>query len=111
LKNALRADLKRLLRELADEGSIEKRRKKLHHAGALPSTVLADITARDSDGDLIASPDEWDEEAHGAAPKIRIHVPRKARPGEAAGVFCRSSNHFSQMDFWASIQACAMLPT
>src|SRR5262245_63918172 len=53
LKNALRADLKRLLRELADEGSIEKRRKKLHHAGALPSTVLANVTARDSDGDLI----------------------------------------------------------
>src|SRR5690348_17678471 len=64
LKNALRADLKRLLRELADEGSIEKRRKKLHHAGALPSTVLADVTARDSDGDLIATPDEWDEDAH-----------------------------------------------
>ena len=86
LKNALRADLKRLLRELADEGSIEKRRKKLHHAGALPMTVLADVTARDSDGDLIATPDEWDEESHGAAPKIRIDIPRKARPGEAAGV-------------------------
>jgi ribonuclease R len=86
LKNALRADLKRVLRELADEGSIEKRHKKLHHAGALPSTVLADVTARDSGGDLIATPDEWDEEAHGTAPKIRIYVPRKARPGEAAGL-------------------------
>ena len=86
LKNALRADLKRLLRELADEGSIEKRRRKLHHPGVLPSTVLADITARDSDGDLIATPDEWDEDAHGPAPKIRIHVPRKMRPGEAAGL-------------------------
>jgi ribonuclease R len=86
LKNALRADLKRLLRELADEGSIEKRRKKLHHAGTLPSTVLADVTERDSDGDLIAMPDEWDEEAHGPAPKIRVHTPRNARPGEAAGL-------------------------
>jgi len=86
LKNALRADLKRLLRELADEGSIEKRRRKLHHPGVLPSTVLADITSRDSDGDLIATPDEWDEDAHGPAPKIRIHVPRKMRPGEAAGL-------------------------
>jgi ribonuclease R len=86
LKNALRADLKRLLRELAAEGSIEKRRKKLHQPGTLPSTVLADVTSRDSDGDLIATPDEWDEEAHGAAPKIRIHLPRKSRPGEAAGV-------------------------
>ncbi len=86
LKNAMRAELKRMLRDLADEGSIEKRRKKLHHAGALPPTVLADVTARDSDGDLIATPDEWDEASHGPAPKIRIHVPRKARPGDAAGV-------------------------
>ncbi|HET7839952.1 MAG TPA: ribonuclease R, partial [Terriglobia bacterium] len=82
----MRADLKRLLRELADDGAIEKRRKKLHHAGALPATVLADITARDRDGDLIATPDEWDSDAHGPAPKIRVHLPRKMRPNEAAGL-------------------------
>ena len=86
LKNALRAELKRMLRDLADEGAIEKRRKKLHHPGSLPSTVLADVTARDPDGELIATPDEWDEDAHGPSPKIRIHTPRKARPGEAAGL-------------------------
>src|SRR5689334_18022026 len=87
LKNNLRADLKRLLRQLADEGSIEKRRRKMHRAGALPDTVLADITARDSDGELIAIPDEWDEEAHGAAPKITVHAPRRARDREpAAGI-------------------------
>jgi ribonuclease R len=86
LKNADRAALKRMLRDLASEGAIEKRRKKLHHPGSLPSTVLADVTARDADGDLIATPDEWDEEALGAAPKIRILYPRKARPGEAAGL-------------------------
>src|SRR4051794_41550227 len=63
LKNAARAELKRMLRDLADQGSIEKRRRKLHHAGALPSTVLADVTARDRDGELIATPDEWDVEA------------------------------------------------
>jgi ribonuclease R len=86
LKNAMRAELKRMLRELASEGTVEKRHKKLHHPGTLPSTVMADVTARDSDGDLIATPDEWDEEAHGPAPKIRILIPRKTRPGEAAGV-------------------------
>jgi ribonuclease R len=86
LKNAARHELKRMLRDLADEGAIEKRRRKLHQAGALPSTLLADVTARDNDGDLIATPDEWDEAANGPAPKIRIHVPRKMRPGEAAGV-------------------------
>jgi ribonuclease R len=86
LKNTARAELKRMLRELSEEGRIEKRRKKLHHAGALPSTVLADITERDRDGELIAVPDEWDEEAHGTAPKIRVLIPRKARPNEIAGL-------------------------
>ena len=31
-------------------------------------------------------PTEWDTEAHGEAPRIRIHVPRKARPMEIPGV-------------------------
>jgi ribonuclease R len=86
LKNNDRIALKRMLRELGDEGRVEHRHKKLHPAGALPSTVLADITARDADGEFLAVPTEWDEEAHGAPPKIRIHVPRRAKPGEAAGI-------------------------
>ncbi|MGA2568019.1 MAG: VacB/RNase II family 3'-5' exoribonuclease, partial [Pseudolabrys sp.] len=96
LKNAMRAELKRMLRELADDGTVEKRRKKLHHAGTLPSTLLADVTARDSDGELIATPDEWDEEAHGPAPKIRIHTPHKARPGEVAGIGDRVLLHVEE---------------
>jgi ribonuclease R len=86
LKNADRAALKTMLRDLADEGHIEKRRKKLHHAGSLPSVVLADITGRDTDGELIGVPAEWDTEAHGDPPKIRLHVPRRARPAEVPGV-------------------------
>ena len=35
---------------------------------------------------MIATPTEWDEEQSGAAPKIRIHVPRRPQPGTAAGV-------------------------
>ena len=86
LKNADRAALNKMLRTLADEGVIEKQRKKLHHAGVLPTMVLADITGRDPDGELIAVPVEWDEEAHGEPPKIRIQVPRRSRPGEVPGV-------------------------
>jgi len=86
LKNADRAALKAMLRDLADEGVVEKRRKKLHHAGVLPTMVLADITGRDADGELIAVPAEWDEDAHGEAPKIRIQMPRRSRPGEVPGV-------------------------
>jgi len=85
-KNADRAVLNRMLRELDSEGLIDRRRKRLHHAGTLPPVVLADVTGRDSDGELLARPTEWDEQAHGAAPIIRIATPRRARPGEVAGV-------------------------
>ncbi len=90
-KNADRAALNRMLRELADEGSIDRRRKRLHHSGTLPPVVLADITGRDSDGEFLARPTEWDEQAHGAPPVIRIVTPRRARQssqfrGETGGV-------------------------
>ncbi|HVG50511.1 MAG TPA: ribonuclease R, partial [Xanthobacteraceae bacterium] len=86
LKNADRAALKGMLRQLADEGQIEKRRKKLHRPGTLPPVVLTDIIERDRDGELIASPSEWDEAEHGPVPKIRIHVPRKTSPRDIPGV-------------------------
>src|ERR1041385_790472 len=86
LKNADRAALRHMLRDLEDDGTLEKRRKKLHHAGTLPSVVLTDIIERDRDGELIAVPTEWDIEEHGAAPRIRVHVPRKTRSNEIPGV-------------------------
>jgi ribonuclease R len=86
LKNADRVQLKNILRELADEGAIAKRGKKVHQPAALPPTVIADITGRDRDGELIAAPTEWDEVESGQPPKIRIHIPRRPQPGTAAGV-------------------------
>jgi ribonuclease R len=86
LKNEARAGLKAVLRDLGGAGKVETRRKKLHQAGTLPAVVLADITHRDSDGELIAVPTEWDTEAHGDAPHVRIRIPRKARPMEIPGV-------------------------
>lgn len=72
--------LKKMLKELENEGAVERRGKTLHRPGMLPPVVLADITARDSDGDLIAVPAEWDEE-HGPTPRIAVFTPRKQRPG------------------------------
>jgi ribonuclease R len=85
-KNADRTALNRLLRDLTDEGHIDRRRKRLHHAGTLPPVVLADITGRDSDGEFLARPTEWDEEAHGEPPVIHVSTARRAGPGETAGV-------------------------
>src|SRR5207248_3759704 len=40
-----RVELKHMLRELSAEGHLERRRKKLHRSGHLPSVVLADVIA------------------------------------------------------------------
>ncbi len=59
---------------------------------------MADITGRDSDGELIASPAEWDEVESGEPPKIRIHVPRRLQPGTAAGVGDRALLRIEKLD-------------
>ncbi|MBM3551196.1 MAG: ribonuclease R [Alphaproteobacteria bacterium] len=82
-----RIALKRMLAELAEEGVLEKRGKRVTRKGALPPVALVDIIARDRDGEMVAAPVEWDEDELGPAPRIRIHAPRRARPGEPlAGV-------------------------
>jgi ribonuclease R len=86
LKNADRAELKRLMRELADDGTIKKQGRKISETALLPPTLVADITGRDRDGELIATPTEWDEVENGEPPKIRIHLARKAKPSAVAGV-------------------------
>jgi ribonuclease R len=97
LKNADRAELKRILRELADGGTIKKQGKKVTERAQLPATLLADITMRDADGELIATPAEWDEAESGEPPKIRIHIPRHARPGTTAGVGDRALLRIEQV--------------
>ena len=86
MKNADRAMLKHMLRELVDEGRVERRRRKLHQPGSLPHVVVAEITVRDADGELIAVPTEWDESERGPAPKIRVRSRRSARADELAGI-------------------------
>ena len=53
LKNADRVELKQILRELADDGTVAKRGRNILEPAALPPTVVADITGRDKDGELL----------------------------------------------------------
>jgi ribonuclease R len=78
--------LKKLLKEIDDEAG-EADGKPLLRKAHLPPVVLADITARDRDGDLIAEPVDWDIEVNGPRPRIVIHIPRKPKPdAPVAGV-------------------------
>jgi ribonuclease R len=86
LSGGAKIALKRVLKDLADDGVVEKRRKRLLPVGALPEVFVANITARDGDGELIAVPDEWEEEENGAAPKILLIAERHQRGMPTAGV-------------------------
>jgi len=96
LKNADRAKLKAILRELWDEGAIARGRGKTHHVGALPPVCVLDLIARDEDGELIGVPSEWDEDANGSPPRVIITQPRKPRPGTSAGVGDRALVRISE---------------
>ena len=86
IKGADRVELKRLIAGLVEEGALERRRGSARpKRGALPPVALVDIVTRDADGELVAVPVEWDETVYGAAPRIRVEAPRRARPGEPLG--------------------------
>ena len=50
--------LKDMLRDLQDEGLLERRAKRLHKPGALPHVTVLEIHGRDRDGGLLARPSE-----------------------------------------------------
>jgi ribonuclease R len=77
--------LKRMLRELADEGLIESRRKHLHRPGDLPSVTMLAVEGIDNEGELIGVPVEWDEEI-GDAPRIVIVPEAKGARHRAPGI-------------------------
>jgi len=83
IKGADRIALKATLKDLAEEGVVEKRRGKLKRAGDLPPVTVLQVTGRDADGELVAEPMEWFEE-QGAPPKVLI-APVGGK-GPAAGV-------------------------
>ena len=77
VKGEAKAELKLLIKDLQAEGAVARGRKALTVEGRLPSLVVADIAARDRDGELIARPAEWSED--GPAPLILVRRSRARR--------------------------------
>jgi ribonuclease R len=78
VKGSERIALKQLLKKMADDGMLAKRRRKVSDASSLPSVTVLEITGTDRDGELIAEPVEWDEQAQGKPPRVLI-VLREAK--------------------------------
>ena len=82
IKGAAKIDLKALLRELQDEGHLEKRRRSLREPGTLPPVSVLRVAGPDADGDLLAEAAEWDGE--GDPPVIRV-IPKEGDPALGGG--------------------------
>ncbi len=82
IKGAARIDLKRLLRELEDDGKLQKRKSSYRDANKLPPVSVLEVTGPDSDGDLFARPLEW--AGTGDAPRILL-VMKPDEPALGAG--------------------------
>ena len=83
VKGPAKIALKGMLKDLEADGAIERRRKSLHKPGLLPGVVLADMIARDRDGDLLATPAEWDI-GQGPAPQILVMAKARQNRGMPA---------------------------
>lgn len=72
-----RIELKRLLKEMEQEGGIQKRKRQFREAGTLPPVSILRLLPPDAAGDLFARPNEWEGED---APLIHVI----ARTGDPA---------------------------
>ena len=82
IKGDARIDLKRLLRELEDEGGIEKKARAYREPGVLPPVAVLQVLGPDGNGDLFAKPLE---EGVDDTPRILI-LPQKGDPALGAGM-------------------------
>jgi ribonuclease R len=76
LKGEQRIALKRLLRDMADEGLIDGKKTAFHRMGGVPKvTVLRVIDVEE--GEAIAVPDTWQPDDGAAPPRLRLVENRK----------------------------------
>lgn len=79
--------LKQLLKELEDEGVLDRKKKNLSNAEELPSVMVVDIRERDRDGEFLAFPVEWDS-SKGEQPRFVVtsyRNPKGKRPAPGIG--------------------------
>jgi ribonuclease R len=79
-----RAALKAILRELQEEGHLDREdKRRVSRAGGLPEVLVVEVAGPDPDGELLARPAVWRYE--GSPPKIYMAPERRGRPALEAG--------------------------
>lgn len=79
-------ELKKLLRELEQDGSLQRgRSKRFAEPGTLPDVTVLEVTGIDLDGEMLARPMNWNEDEQGTAPTIYMVPERRGSPALGVG--------------------------
>ena len=97
VKGSAKIDLKALLKEMAEEGVVEKRGKRIVKVGTLPPVTVIDIVARDRNGGLLARAAEHYTGDDEKAPVIRVEQPR-GKNAVVAGIGSRALARLTPVD-------------
>lgn len=82
VKGSARIDLKQILRELEEEGLLQKRKRSYLDPDRLPPVTVLQVYGPDADGDLFAKPLEW----HGEGPEpVILILQRESDPALGEG--------------------------
>src|SRR5437764_10453079 len=86
-------ELKRLLKDMADEGLIDSSPgRAFHQAGGVPKVTVLRVQSVDDSGNAFAVPEQW--HAEGPPPRLRlIERGRKGALGIGDRVLCRTEEH------------------
>ena len=82
VKGADKIGLKALLKQMAEDGKLAKRQKKLVDTSRLPPVAVLEVTGIDKDGEAYGEPIEWDEQAGGKPPRVVIAGGEPPRKGD-----------------------------
>jgi len=97
IKGGQRIALKRILKEMAEEGLIEGNRKKMRQPGTLQKVTIVKIVGQDNEGDYFANPAQWNVQKEGPLPVILIGEGKEHR-GKPPGVGDRVLAHIDRVD-------------
>ena len=97
IKGGQRIALKRILKQMADDGLIEGRSKKLRQPGTLGKVTIIEIVGRDDNGDFYGHPQRWNTAEEGIPPKVLIGD-AKGKRGAVPGIGDRVLAHIDRQN-------------
>ena len=89
IRGGARIALKAILKELQEEGHLDKERRRVRPAGDLPPVLVIEVIGMDRDGEVLCRPTRWEEDAPPPAIYLNPGKTQVAAPGPRDHILVR----------------------